>query len=462
MNRELKDKCGVFGIYGHKDAARHTYLGLYALQHRGQESAGIAISNRKGVNCFRGMGLVSDVFNERAIRSLKGDIAIGHVRYSTTGSSVIENAQPFLVKYVGGHVAVAHNGNLVNSKELRDSLEADGSIFQSSMDSEIIVHLIAKEKGTFEDKLTAALKKIKGAFSLTILTEDKMIAVRDPHGFRPLCIGKVDNAYVAASETTALDLIEAEYVREVEPGEIVVIDDKGLRSIKPFDKVKPAQCIFEFIYFARPDSYVFGESVYDIRKELGRQLAIEHPVDADIVLPVPDSGNYAALGFANETGIPFELGIVRNHYVGRTFIQPSQRIRDLGVKIKLNPVKKLIEGKRVVLVEDSIVRGTTSRVRIKAMREAGAKEVHMRISCPPLISPCFFGIDFPTAKELIASSRSVERIRKSIGMDSLRYLSLDGMLKSMAQDSSKFCTACFTKNYPCKVENGQSKFALEK
>ncbi len=462
MRHELKDKCGVFGVYGHKDATRLTYLGLYALQHRGQESAGIAVSNRKAVNCTRGMGLVADVFNERSIRLLKGDIAIGHVRYSTTGSSVIENTQPFLVKYSQGFVAVAHNGNLVNSCGLRDALEQDGSIFQSSMDSEIIVHLIANEKGLFEERLIAALKKLKGAFSLTLLTENKMIAVRDPHGFRPLCIGKLDGAYVAASETCALDLIGARYVRDVAPGEIVIVDEKGLRSIKPFFNVKPAQCIFEFIYFARPDSNIYGASVYETRKELGRQLSREHPVNADLILPVPDSGNYAALGFAEESKIPFEMGIIRNHYVGRTFIQPSQKIRNLAVKVKLNPVRQVIDKKRIVLVEDSIVRGTTSRVRIRAMREAGAKEVHMRVSCPPLISPCFFGIDFPTAKELIASARTVEKIRKFIGLDSLGYLSLDGMLNSMPINKSTFCTACFNKNYPLMVENGHDKLCLER
>jgi amidophosphoribosyltransferase len=462
LDRALKEKCGVFGIYGHKEAARLTYLGLYALQHRGQESAGIVVSDRKGVNCARGMGLVSDVFDEQAIRRLKGDVALGHVRYSTTGSSAIENAQPFLVKYADGHVAVAHNGNLVNSRELKSGLEREGSIFQSSMDSEIIVHLIAKEKGAFQDKLVTALKSIEGAYSLGILTENKMVAVRDPRGFRPLCIGTLDGAYVIASETCALDLIGARYVRDVEPGEIVIIDEKGLTSLKPYEKVTPSQCIFELIYFARPDSDIYGANVYETRKELGRQLAIECPVDADMILPVPDSGNFAALGFAEESGLRFEMGIIRNHYVGRTFIQPSQKIRNFGVKVKLNPVRRVIEGKRVVLVEDSIVRGTTSKVRINAMREAGAKEVHMRVSCPPLVSPCFFGIDFPTSRELIASSRTVEKIRKFIGLDSLGYLSLEGMLKAMPIDRKTFCTACFTKKYPIEIRNGHNKFCLEK
>ncbi|MFH1752758.1 MAG: amidophosphoribosyltransferase [Candidatus Omnitrophota bacterium] len=462
MNDNVKHKCGVFGVYGHKDAARLAYLGLKALQHRGQESAGIAVSDRKKVSCERGMGLVSDVFTEKNIRALKGNIAIGHVRYSTTGSSVIENSQPFLVKYSQGFVAVAHNGNLVNSCALRDALEKDGSIFQSSMDSEIIVHLIANEKGAFEDRLIAALKKIKGAFSLALLTEDKVIAVRDPHGFRPLCIGKLDGAYVTASETCALDLIGAKYLRDVAPGEVVIMDENGLRSLKPFSNVRPSQCIFEFIYFARPDSNIYGASVYDTRKELGRQLAREFPVNADVIIPVPDSGTCAALGYAEESKIPFEMGIIRNHYVGRTFIQPSQKIRNLGVKVKLNPVKHVIDKKRIVLIEDSIVRGTTSKVRIRALREAGAKEIHMRVSCPPLISPCFFGIDFPTSRELIASSRTVENIRKFIGLDSLGYLSLDGMLDSMPINKSAFCTACFTKNYPVLVENGQGKLCLER
>jgi len=458
----LKEECGVFGIYGHKDAARLTYLGLYALQHRGQESAGIAVSNRKEVNCFKGMGLVPDIFRRQTLRSLKGDIAIGHVRYSTTGSTIIENAQPFLVKYAKGYVAVAHNGNLVNTCRLRQKLEKEGSIFRSSMDSEIIVHLLAKEKGHFEERLVSTLKKIKGAYSLGILIRNKLIAARDPNGFRPLCIGKLGGAYVIASETCALDLIQAKYIREVEPGEIVIIDKRGLKSIKPFGKKKPSQCIFEHIYFARPDSRVYGGSVYEARRELGRELAREYPIDADMVLPVPDSGTCAALGYAEASAIPFEMAIIRNHYIGRTFIQPSQGIRNLGVKIKLNPVREIINKKRIILIEDSVVRGTTSRVRIRTLREAGAKEVHMLVSCPPILSPCFFGIDFPTKKELIASSRSVEKIRRFIGLDSLKYLSLEGMLKSMPADSKGFCTACFTGKYPIAVEDKQDKFILEK
>lgn len=462
MDHSPKEKCGVFGIYGHKDAAQLTYLGLYALQHRGQESAGIAVSDRKEVKCFRGMGLVSEVFNDRNLRTLKGDISIGHVRYSTTGSTIIENAQPFLVKYSDGYVAVAHNGNLVNTSKLRSRLEKDGSIFQSSMDSEIIVHLLAKEKGDFKNRLMSTLGKIRGAFSLAILTENKLVAVRDPNGFRPLCIGKLDRSYVIASETCALDLIQAKYIREVEPGEAVFIDEKGINSIRPFKKIKPTQCIFEYIYFARPDSNIYGGSVYEARKELGRQLAREYPVDADIVMPIPDSGNCAALGFAEESGIPFEIGIIRNHYIGRTFIQPLQRIRALGVKIKLNPVREVIKDKKIVIVEDSIVRGTTSRARIQTLREAGAKEIHMRVSCPPIVSPCFFGIDFHTRRELIASSRSVERIRRYIGLDSLGFISLEGMLEAMPINRADFCTACFTKKYPIVIEDQQDKFRLER
>ena len=458
----IKHKCGVFGIYGHKDAARLTYLGLYALQHRGQESAGIAVSNKKEIKCRKGMGLVSDVFNEQSFKTLKGDMAIGHVRYSTTGATVLKNAQPFMVKYSKGYVAVAHNGNLINTSSLRRDLEKEGSIFQSSMDSEIIVHLLANEKGHFEERLTASLNKIKGAYSLAILIRDRLIAARDPNGFRPLCIGKKGNAYVVASETCALDLIQAKYVREVAPGEVVIISKSGIKSIKLAPKVKPTQCIFEYIYFARPDSSIYGGSVYEARKELGRQLAREYPVKADIVIPIPDSGTCAALGFAEESNIPFEMGIIRNHYIGRTFIHPSQKIRNFGVKIKLNPVEKVIKNKRIVIVEDSIVRGTTSRLRIKTLREAGAKKIHMRVSCPPIISPCYFGIDFHTKRELIASSRSVEKIRKFIGLDSLGYISLKGMLNAMPVERNSFCTACFTKNYPMEIEDKQSKFVLEK
>jgi len=449
INSRLKEGCGVFGIFGHEDVSRITYLGLYALQHRGQESAGIVVSNGKQLMGSRGMGLVSEVFNEENLIKLTGDRAIGHIRYSTTGSSEIKNAQPFQVDYSRGSLAIAHNGNLVNTSELRSRLEKEGSIFQSTMDSEIIVHLLARSQGaTFEDALVESLRQLKGAYSLLLLTQKQMIGVRDPHGFRPLCVGKLDGAYVFSSETCALDLIQAEYIREVEPGEIIIIDEKGLHSLKPFPPTKSSLCIFEFIYFARPDSHVFGESVYQARKRLGKELALEKPLECDLVIPMPDSGNCAAFGFAEASGIPFEMGIIRNHYVGRTFIQPSQTSRDLGVKVKLNPVKEVIKDKRIVVIEDSIVRGTTSKIRMKNLREAGAKEVHMRVSCPPHRYPCYYGIDFPTRGELIASSHSVEEISRFIGVDTLGYLSLDGMIKAMPFPKEMFCLSCFDGQYP--------------
>jgi amidophosphoribosyltransferase len=449
MSDELKENCGVFGIFGHKDAARLVYLGIYGLQHRGQESAGIAIADGSKIDCYKGMGLVSEVFNEDILATLKGQLAIGHIRYSTSGSSELKNAQPFVVDYFQGSVAIAHNGNLVNIQSLREKLGSHGSIFQSTMDSEVIVHLLARaNEDTFEKRLIKALKQVKGAYSLLVMNKDQLIGVRDPHGFRPLCLGVLDGSYVFASETCALDLIRAEYLREIEPGELVIVDKKGLRSLKPFPKTSPTQCIFEYIYFARPDSLAYGESVYRIRKNLGRELAKESPVDADIVVPMPDSGNCAALGFSEISGIPFEMGFIRNHYVGRTFIQPSQPVRDLGVKIKINPVRDVIKGQRVVVIEDSIVRGTTSRTRMKNLREAGAREVHMRVSCPPHRYPCFYGIDFPTREELIASSHSTEEIREYLGLDSLGYLSTEGMIKSMPFKKHDFCLSCFDGNYP--------------
>ena len=451
QDKRLREECGVFGIFGHEDAARITYLGLYALQHRGQESAGIVVSDGKQLTGSRGMGLVYEIFNEETLQELTGPTAIGHIRYSTTGSSVLKNAQPFQVDYSRGSLAVAHNGNLVNTSELRSRLEKAGSIFQSTMDSEIIVHLVAKSQAAnFEDALIESLLQLKGSYSLLLLTQDQMIAVRDPHGFRPLCLGKLDGSYVFASETCALDLIEAEYIRDVEPGEIVIIDNKGLHSLKPLPPTTPSLCIFEFIYFARPDSHVFGESVYQARKCLGRELALEQPVKCDLVIPMPDSGNCAALGFAEVSGIPLEMGIIRNHYVGRTFIQPSQTSRDLGVKVKLNPVREVIKDKRIVVIEDSIVRGTTSKIRMKNLREAGAKEVHMRVSCPPHRYPCYYGIDFPTREELIASSHSIEEICRFIGLDTLGYLSLDGMIKAMPFPKEDFCLSCFDGQYPVK------------
>ncbi len=458
----LKESCGIFGIFGHADAARLTYLGLYALQHRGQESAGIFVSDGNKMSGHRGMGLVAEVFSHEVLKKLSGHLAIGHVRYSTTGSSIIENAQPFFVKYSQGSIAIAHNGNLVNTLRLRNELEKSGSIFQSTMDSEVVVHLIARSNETdLEKRVIYSLTQIEGAYCFALLTEDRLIAIRDPRGFRPLCLGKLDDAYCLASETCALDLIQAEYVRDVEPGEILFIDKNGLHSVRPFSGMKHSFCIFEFIYFARPDSDIFGKSVYLTRRRLGMQLAKECPVEADLVMPIPDSGNYAALGYAEQSGIPFEMGIVRNHYVGRTFIEPSQYVRDLGVKVKLNPVKEILKGKRIVIVEDSIVRGTTSRSRIRTLRNAGAKEIHMRISCPPHRFPCFYGIDFPTKDELIASSHTLEEIRDYIGLDSIGYLSLEGMLNLMYLDKKEFCVACFDGNYPISTNEEVSKYRLE-
>lgn len=465
--------CGIFGIYPHKDAAKLTYLGLYALQHRGEESAGILTYDGKKVRSHINMGLVNDVFDEKAIKSLRGNLAVGHIRYSTTGASVPKNVQPFFVTHKKGYIVIAHNGNLTNTHSLRNVMEAKGSIFQTTMDSEIIAHLLAgTEKKKYKQAVAWALSKLEGAYSLVLMLNDVLIGARDPNGFRPLCIGKLDGVFVLASETCALDLIQAEYVRDVEPGEIVFITKSGLQSIKPFvekkyyplmkEQSKHSLCIFEYIYFARPDSSIFGKNVYLTRKRLGRQLAREYPVNCDLVMPIPDSGNYAALGFAQESKIPFEFGMIRNHYIGRTFIQPSQFIRDFRVKIKLNPVKDVLKNKRIVVVEDSIVRATTSRIRVKTLREAGAKEVHMRVSCPPLKFPCFYGIDFPTKKELIASSRTISKIRDFIGLDSLKYLSLEGMLKSMPLPEEEFCAACFTGEYPTPIPKRLSKHVLEK
>jgi len=455
--------CGIFGVSGHKDAARLTYMGLYALQHRGEESAGIFAYNGKKITHHKGMGLVSDVFDEKVIKSLRGNLAVGHVRYSTTGSSHVRNVQPFLARHKKNHVAIAHNGNLTNAMDLRHAMEEEGSIFQTTMDSEVIVHLLAKSEGKdYKSRITQAFSRLEGAHSFILMYDDKLVGARDPRGWRPLCIGRVDGAHVLASETCALDIINAKYVRDVEPGEIVFIGKNGIESVKPFEKRKPSMCIFEYIYFARPDSNIFGKNVYLTRKRLGEQLAKEHPVDGDLVIPIPDSGNYAAIGFAKAMKIPLEAGIIRNHYIGRTFIQPSQFVRDFRVKIKLNPIRDVLRGKRVVVIEDSIVRGTTSRVRMKTLREAGAKEVHMRVSCPPLKFPCFYGIDFPTKKELIASNKTVEEIRDFIGLDSLKYLSMEGMLRAMFLPGEDFCTACFNGEYPAKPPKKLSKKILEK
>ncbi|MFH1460075.1 MAG: amidophosphoribosyltransferase [Candidatus Omnitrophota bacterium] len=455
--------CGIFGVSGHKDAARLTYLGLYALQHRGEESAGIVSYDCKKTYSHQGMGLVEDIFDEPAIRKLRGKIALGHVRYSTTGSSLARNIQPFLVNHKQGHIAIAHNGNFTNTAQLREQLEEQGSIFQTTMDSETIVHFLAQSKEKdYQKKVINALFSLEGAYSLVMMLDNILIGARDPHGFKPLCIGKLDGAYVFASETCALDLIEAKYFREIEPGEIVFIRNNKIESVKPFPKKKHAFCIFEYIYFARPDSNIFGKNVYLTRKRLGEQLAKESPVKCDLVMPIPDSGNYAALGFAKKAKLPFEVGMIRNHYIGRTFIQPSQFIRDFRVKVKLNPIKDMIKGKNLAVVEDSIVRGTTSKARIKTLYNSGAKKVHMRISCPPIKYPCFYGIDFPTKKELIAANYSVSEIRDFIGLDSLKYLSLKGMLKTMLLPSCEFCTACFDGKYPTKIPKRFSKKILEK
>ncbi|HRZ87052.1 MAG TPA: amidophosphoribosyltransferase [bacterium] len=456
--------CGIFGIYGHKDAAHLTYLGLYALQHRGQESVGIAASDAGRLYSHKWMGTVSEVFDESKLRTLKGDSAIGHVRYSTTGSSTITNAQPLHVNYSRGEIAIGHNGNLVNAGILRDELEAYGSIFQTTIDSEIIIHLMARSThGKKEDTFINALRQVKGAYSLVFLTENKLVGARDPHGYRPLLLGKLGDAFVLSSETTSFDLIGAQYVRDIEPGEVVFIDKNGLRSVKPFDAVgRISQCIFEFIYFARPDSTIFGRNVYDVRKSLGRELAKEHPVEADLVTPVPDSGTVPALGYSNESGIPFEMGIIRNHYIGRTFLAPAQSIRDFAVKIKLNPISGILKGKRVVVVDDSIVRGTTSRSRINSLRAAGAKEIHMRISCPPHRHPCFYGIDFPEEKQLIAATHSLEEIRSFLGVDTLGYLSAEGMLRAVNGTANEFCMACFDGKYAVPAPKGMNKFIMEK
>ena len=448
MFDKFHEECGVFGIFGHPDAANLTYLGLYSLQHRGQESAGIVSSDGKQLYGEKSMGLVADIFNEERIKKLPGYIAIGHNRYSTTGDSVAINIQPILVNFALGGLAIAHNGNLVNAGILKDELEAYGSIFQSTMDSEVIIHLIAQSRmATLHERIVDALSHVQGSYSLLLITEHELIAVRDPNGFRPFALAELDGAYVVASETCAFDLIEATYIRDIAPGEMVVISSSGIKSSFPFKPAEPSHCIFEFIYFARPDSMVFGQNVYTIRKAFGKQLARETGIEADVVIAVPDSGVPAALGYAEEAGIPFDFGLIRNHYIGRTFIEPRQTIRHFGVKIKLNPVKDALKGKRVVVVDDSIVRGTTSKKIIKMIRNAGAAEVHMRISSPPTSYPCFYGIDTPTRQELIASTHSIEEIRKYITADTLGYISMDGIQK-VVQQPMNYCSACFDGAYP--------------
>jgi amidophosphoribosyltransferase len=457
-----KEACGIFAIYGADDPARFIYLGLYALQHRGQESAGMVISDGTGVVSHKGMGLLADVFKEGTLRELKGTMGIGHVRYSTTGSSLLRNAQPFLVEQIDRVFALGHNGNIVNVAHLRRSLEDKGAIFQTSTDSELIAHLVLHKKGNLEDRLMKVFNELRGAWSVVFLTPTSIMATRDPHGFRPLCIGRKGDAIIFASETCALDIIEADYVRDVEPGELVIADHNGLRSVKPTRKSNRAMCIFEYIYFARPDSMIFGHGVYSVRKQLGLQLALESPVEgADLVVPMPASGNYAALGFSQGSGLPLEYGVIRNHYVGRTFIQPSPEIRDLGVRLKLNPVREVLQDRKVVVVDDSIVRGTTSKLRIKRLREAGAREIHLRISCPPIRFPCFYGIDFSSKGELIACANTVKEVCEFVGADSLAYLSLEGMLRAMPHPAEHFCTACFTGKYPVKITEDSTKACLE-
>jgi len=459
MSDKFHDECAVMGIYGHPEASNMVYLGLYALQHRGQESCGIVSSDGKGLISHRQMGLVADAFKEDVIKRLEGTSAIGHNRYSTAGQSHLKNAQPFVVEYSQGPIAISHNGNLVNGALLREELERSGSIFQFTTDTEVIIHLIATSKeASLMRRIVEALSRARGAYSLLFLTLDKLIAARDPYGFRPLVLGKFPEgknrgAYVFASETCALDLIEAEFIRDVEPGEIITIGPDGMESLKPFPPAPHAKCIFEYIYFARPDSNLFGHNVYQVRKALGRQLARENGVAADLVTPVPDSGVPAAIGYAEESKIPLEFGLIRNHYVGRTFIEPQQTIRNFGVKIKLNAQRDVLNGKRVVVVDDSIVRGTTSRKIIRMLRDAGAKEVHMRISSPATISPCYYGIDTPTRSELIASTNSVEEIRRYIEADTLAYLSNEGMYAYFGGRRDGFCDACFTAKYPVHFED---------
>ncbi len=456
-----KESCGVFGIFGHAEAATMTYLGIYALQHRGQESAGIVASDGKRLRHHRALGLVNDVFREDILKQLPGHAAIGHVRYSTMGDTSLANAQPVKVDYLKGSLAVCHNGNIVNALPLREELEQSGSIFSTTSDSEIMIHLIARnEKHDLMAAIPTALARLEGAYSVLFLEENRLVAARDPRGWRPLCLGSLGNAVVVASETCAFDLVGAKYERDVEPGEVVEITSRGVKSLKPFEVVSPAMCIFELVYFSRPDSVIFGRGVHEARKALGAELSREEEpgFGADMVIAVPDSSNSAALGYAEEAGIPFELGIIRSHYIGRTFIEPEQRIRAFGTRLKYNPVRDLISGKSLVVVDDSIVRGTTSRKIIDLVRNAGAAEIHLRISCPPWRYPCFYGIDTPTREELIGSRLEVDEIARYIGVDSLKYLSLSGLRRAIGGDvlteeavAGRFCSACFTGDYPTAI-----------
>jgi amidophosphoribosyltransferase len=449
---KLREECGVFGIYGHADAARLTYLGLYALQHRGQESCGIVTSDGTQLISERAMGHVRDSFDEQRLDRLRGHNAIGHVRYSTAGEVSIRECQPFSVVCQHGPIAICHNGNLPFAGEDRKKLEKEGAIFSSTSDTEVVLHQVARSRAAnFVEAIPEVLRETEGAFSMLFLTPKELIVIRDSRGFRPLALGRLDDAWVVASETCAFDLIDAKYVRDVEPGEMIVINEEGLRSTHPLKPEQHSMCIFEHVYFARPDSIIFGQSVNRSRHKMGQRLAIEQPADADIVVPVPDSGVAAAIGYSAESGLPFRLGLVRNHYVGRTFIEPKQSIRSFGVRIKLNPVRHLIENKRIVLIDDSIVRGTTSKKIVRMVREAGAKEIHVRISCPPTISPCYYGVDTPNKSELIAANYSIEGIRDFIEADSLGYLSLEGMLSSTGLNASESCVACWNEKYPTRI-----------
>lgn len=459
-----KHYCGVFGVFGHPKAAELTYYGLFALQHRGQESAGIVVSDGRQFRVHKGMGLVPQVFDAATLQSLNGHLAIGHTRYSTTGSSHFRNAQPLTVDCARGQIAVAHNGNLTNAAALRDELEAAGSIFQTTVDSEIVLHLLAQPRcNGSTNTLVEAIRRIQGAFSLLIMTETELIAVRDPHGFRPLSLGRVDDAWVVASETCAFDLIHAKFERDIQPGEILILREGGLLSLQAFpEHRRRAFCVFEYVYFARPDSQLEGRNVHLARVEMGRELAREHPVDADLVIPVPDSGNSAALGYAMESGIPFEMAFVRNHYVGRSFLQPTQLIRDFNVRVKLNLIGELVRGKRVVVVDDSIVRGTTCKARVNTLKEAGAREVHVRVSCPPHMNPCVYGIDFPDRSKLMAANYTLEEIRQYLKADSLRYLSLEGMVKAIGRAQDSLCLACYNGDYPVPYDPALDKQIMER
>ena len=465
---DKKENCGLFGIFGCADAVQKTYFGLHSLQHRGQESAGIASSNGESIQCHTGMGTVSRVFRDGTgiLNKLANPVAIGHVRYSTTGSSMAVNAQPLLCEYSRGQVAVAHNGNLINASLLRDEYEAYGHIFKSTSDTEVIVHLLAKPThATKQDHLAHVLRHLQGAFCLLFLFSDCIEAARDPYGIRPLSIGQTEQGhYVVASETCAFDAIDAKFVREVAPGEIVRIDKDGLHSrffVKP-GSITPGHCAFEHVYFAKQNSVVFGENVHEVRKRLGRNLAKEHPVEADVVIPIPDSGTSAALGYAEQSKIPFDMGLVRSHYIGRTFISPSQQLRDVAVKLKLAVVREVAAGKRVVVVDDSVVRGTTTRGKIRSLRKAGAKEIHLRVSCPPIRHPCFYGVDFPTTEELLANNRDMEQIKEFLEVDSVGYQSLDGLLSCLSLPGDHYCTACWNRQYKIPVKTVVNKFVMER